>query len=97
MRLSAATFLPAIALVSLATTLSVVPPATWASTATLSLAAGVASLAMMAMAALLGSRWRWLEDVFGGLDRVYEVHKWLGVWALVLAGVHFLFPAEDKG
>jgi len=97
MRLTAATLLPAIALVSLATTLSVLPPATWATTATLSLAAGVAALAMMAMAALLGSRWRWLEDVFGGLDRVYEVHKWLGVWALVLACVHFLFPAEDRG
>jgi predicted ferric reductase len=62
-------------------------------TAGLSLASGVAALSLMAMAALLGSRWRWLEDVFGGLDRVYRVHKWLGVWALGLASVHLAFKA----
>ena len=93
MRLKSSLLLPLLAAVSLATVLAEVPPATWASTATLSLASGVTALVMMAMAALLGSRWGWLEDVFGGLDRVYEVHKWLGVWALVLASVHLVFKA----
>ncbi len=93
MRLISAVFLPALAAISLAVVLVAIPPATWASTATLSLASGVTALVMMAMAALLGSRWAWLEDVFGGLDRVYEVHKWLGVWALVLASVHLVFKA----
>ncbi|GAB2506276.1 ferric reductase-like transmembrane domain-containing protein [Arenimonas alkanexedens] len=52
---------------------------------------------MMACAASLGARWGWVEDLFGGLDRVYEVHKWLGVWALALAALHFLFKAGAPG
>ncbi|GGA76128.1 ferric reductase [Arenimonas soli] len=91
--MTTAPFLSALAGVSAAVLLPALPAATWASTATLSLFSGVAALVMMAMAALLGSRWRWLEDLFGGLDRVYEVHKWLGVWALVLASVHLVFKA----
>ncbi len=93
MRVKSGVFLPFLAVVSLAVVLAEVPSATWASTGTLSLASGVTALVFMAMAALLGSRWTWLEDVFGGLDRVYEVHKWLGVWALVLASVHLVFKA----
>ena len=30
---------------------------------------------------------------FGGLDRVYQVHKWLGIWALVMASIHLAFKA----
>lgn len=93
MRLTAAVFLPALAIVSCALVLAGIPRETWVSTGALSLASGVIALVMMAMAALLGSRWAWLEDVFGGLDRVYDVHKWLGVWALVLASVHLVFKA----
>lgn len=93
MRLKASVFLPLLAIVSAALVLVEIPPQTWASTAALSLVSGVVALVMMAMAALLGSRWTWLEDVFGGLDRVYEVHKWLGVWALVLASIHLVFKA----
>ena len=62
----------------------------------LSLAAGVAALGLMAAAALLGSRWSWIEPLFGGLDRVYEAHKWMGVWALGLASLHFLFKAGHE-
>lgn len=97
MRLKSSVFLPLLAAVSLAAVLAEVPSATWASTATLSLACGVAALVFMAMAALLGARWRWVEDLFGGLDRVYEVHKWLGVWALALASVHLVFKAGASG
>lgn len=59
----------------------------------LSLASATSALSLMAGAALLGSRWRCLETVFGGLDRVYQVHKWLGVWALAMASVHLAFKA----
>lgn len=93
MRVTTAPFLAGLALISAALVLPALPSSTWATTAALSLVAGVTALVMMAMAALLGSRWRWLEDLFGGLDRVYEVHKWLGVWALVLASVHLVFKA----
>lgn len=93
MRIGTAPFLATLAVVSAAVVLPSLPPATWLGMPALSLVSGVTALVMMAMAALLGSRWRWLEDIFGGLDRVYEVHKWLGVWALVLASVHLVFKA----
>lgn len=69
------------------------PPATWFTTAAASLAAGVAALALMAAAAVSGARWSWVESCFGGLDRVYVVHKWLGIWALGFASFHLLFKA----
>ncbi len=46
---------------------------------TVSLSAGVAALSLMALAALLGARWGLVEKCFGGLDRVYRAHKWLGI------------------
>lgn len=93
MRITTTPFLAAITTISTATVLAAVPQGDWISSAAMSLSAGVAALAMMGMAAVLSARWRWLEDLFGGLDRVYDVHKWLGVWALVLASVHLVFKA----
>jgi len=70
------------------------PAGTRLGTAGISLAAGVAALALMAASALLGSRWSPIERAFGGLDRVYVVHKWLGIWALAFASLHLLFKAS---
>src|SRR5690606_7728074 len=75
--------------------LAVVPAATWWGTAALSLGSGIAAMSLMAAAAVLGARWKWVESAFGGLDRVYEAHKWLGVWALVFTAIHFIFRAGD--
>jgi predicted ferric reductase len=36
------------------------------------------------------TRWRWVERLFGGLDRVYRVHGLLGRWAFVLLWLHLL-------
>ncbi|OHE85705.1 MAG: oxidoreductase [Lysobacterales bacterium RIFOXYA1_FULL_69_10] len=69
------------------------PPDTRLSMAALSLGSGAVALVMMAAASVLGARWPVVESGFGGLDRVYETHKWLGVWALVFASVHLLFKA----
>ena len=74
-----------------------IPSATWPTTAALSLACGVAALATMAAAAILGSRWRFVESLFGGLDRVYSAHKWFGIAALVFASVHLVFKAGMTG
>jgi predicted ferric reductase len=71
-----------------------IPRQTWLSTATLSVALGASALALMGIAALLASRWSLVESALGGLDRVYLTHKWLAVWALVFASVHFVFRAE---
>lgn len=84
-----------VAAVSFATTLLGIPAGTWWTPATLSLGCGVSALALMASAAILAARWPVAELVFGGLDRVYDVHKWLGVWALALASLHLLFKAGD--
>lgn len=87
----------AVIAVSVGLTLLEVPADTWATTATLSLACGVAALALMSTTAILGGRWGWIETPFGGLDRVYAVHKWLAVFALSLASVHLLFKAGMRG
>jgi predicted ferric reductase len=83
----------AVAAISFLTALLQVPPPTWPTTAALSLACGVSAAAMTGVAALLGSRWKWIESVFGGLDRMYLTHKWLAVWALAFASFHLVFKA----
>lgn len=47
----------------------------------------------MGAASLLGARWSIVESQFGGLDRVYQTHKWLGIWTLAFASVHLVFKA----
>ncbi len=89
-----------VTLVCVASTILVMlelPAATRVSLATASLATGVAALALMAVAAILGARWSPVESLFGGLDRVYLVHKWLGIWALGLASFHLAFKAGMRG
>ncbi|WP_396594521.1 ferric reductase-like transmembrane domain-containing protein [Brevundimonas sp. R86498] len=83
--------------ISLATTALAIPASSWLSTAAVSLACGVAALSLMAGSAILGGRWGWVESAFGGLDRVYTVHKWLGIYALALASIHLLFKADLRG
>ena len=74
-----------------------VPSGDWWSTSAFSLAAGVAGLSMMGIAAVLSARLVWVESLFGGLDRLDLVHKWLAVWALGLASFHLVFHAGMQG
>jgi len=73
-----------------------VPAHTRLSTGALSLSAGVAALSMMGTAALLSTRFNWIESAFGGLDRMYLTHKWLAVSALILASFHLVFGADHE-
>lgn len=91
--LQASHVIGALAIVSAAVTLIEIPRETWFTTAALSMSAGVTAAVLMGTAALLGGRLRLIESAFGGLDRVYVAHKWLGIWALVFASVHFAFKA----
>lgn len=50
--------------------------------------AGLLGMAMLAIAFVLASRARFLEGVFGGLDKMYQVHHRLGRTSLVLLLVH---------
>ena len=81
-------------LITTLTLLLEIPSSTWLTSASLSLILGTTALVYMAASCLLASRWRIVESAFGGLDRVYETHKWLGVWALVFASYHFVFKAN---
>ena len=87
-------FISSIVLVTAIAVLMQIPSETWATTATASLIMGASALACMASACILASRWSMVENLFGGLDRIYEVHKWLGIWALVFAVYHFVFKAK---
>ncbi|WP_025127457.1 ferric reductase-like transmembrane domain-containing protein [Pseudomonas sp. PH1b] len=83
-----------ILLITTFTLLLEIPADTWLTSATLSLVLGSAALAYMAVSCLLASRWGFVERLFGGLDRVYEAHKWLGIWALAFASYHLVFKAN---
>lgn len=50
--------------------------------------AGLVGMAMLGIAFVLASRARFLENLFGGLDKMYRVHHRLGRTAFVLLLVH---------
>jgi len=58
---------------------------------------GSAALIAMAITQVLATRMRGLETVFGGLDRIYVLHKWLGIGALVMVLLHDTIDAEIDG
>ena len=51
---------------------------------------GILGIGVMSVALLLATRPILLEPFFGGLDKMYRLHKWLGISALVLATLHWL-------
>lgn len=87
-------FIVGLALITAILVLAEIPRDTWFTTAALSLVLGAIALVFMGAAALLGGRWRVVESVLGGLDRVYLTHKWLAVSALAFASFHLVFQAE---
>lgn len=52
---------------------------------------GVLAIGCMSIAMVLALRPRWPERWFGGLDKMYRLHKWLGIGGLVLAISHWLW------
>ncbi len=50
---------------------------------------GVIAIGAMSLALLLALRPRWLEPHLNGLDKMYRLHKWLGIVALVAAVLHW--------
>lgn len=59
-------------------------------------ATGVLAMGCMSLAMILALRPRWPEAALGGLDKMYRLHKWLGIGALVLAIVHWLWAKGPK-
>ncbi|WP_240611649.1 ferredoxin reductase family protein [Roseovarius nitratireducens] len=62
--------------------------ASYGSDAALGIAVGAAAVVAMAQTLILAARPRLLEPLFGGLDRMYRVHMWLGISAMVLMILH---------
>ena len=50
---------------------------------------GTMALALMSLAMVLATRPKWLERPLNGLDRMYRLHKWLGITGLGFMLVHW--------
>ncbi|GAA0283779.1 ferredoxin reductase family protein [Rhodovulum strictum] len=78
----------------LAAAMGFVTYAPYGAEAAIGIAVGAAAVVAMGEALILAARPRLLEPVFGGLDRMYGVHKWLGISALILMILHDLVEPE---
>lgn len=52
---------------------------------------GVLAIGCMSIAMILALRPRWPERWLGGLDKMYRLHKWLGIGGLILSISHWFF------
>jgi predicted ferric reductase len=57
---------------------------------------GVLAIAAMSIAMVLATRPSGLELPLRGLDKIYRLHKWLGIAGLVLAVTHWLWANGPK-
>lgn len=57
---------------------------------------GVLGIGIMSVAMLLAVRPVWFETALGGLDKMYRLHKWLGIAGLVLSVLHWLAAKGPK-
>lgn len=55
---------------------------------------GIIALILMSFTQLLATRFVVLEHLFGGLDRIYVLHKWLGILALGAVLLHDTIDAD---
>jgi predicted ferric reductase len=56
---------------------------------------GLFSISLMSLAMILATRPAWLERPLGGMDRIYRLHKWSGIGAVLFAAVHWLLEMSD--
>lgn len=57
---------------------------------------GVLAIGVMSVGMVLATRPRWLEPHLGGLDKMYRLHKWLGISALTVSVVHWWMAKGTK-
>jgi predicted ferric reductase len=57
---------------------------------------GVLAIGVMSAAMMLAARPVVFEPFLGGLDKMYRLHKWLGISALVIAVSHWLLSEAPK-
>jgi predicted ferric reductase len=51
-------------------------------------ALGVAGYFLFSFSLLLSTRWKMLENWFGGLDQIYHLHRQIGTWGFALILLH---------
>ena len=57
---------------------------------------GVLGIMVMSTAMILATRPVWLESWIGGMDKIYRLHKWLGIGALVITALHWWMAKGTK-
>lgn len=57
---------------------------------------GIIAIAAMSVSMILAVRPVFMENFFNGLDKMYRLHKWLGISALTLAVLHWWFAKGTK-
>lgn len=57
---------------------------------------GLITMGCMSVAMILALRPRWPEKWFGGLDKMYRLHKWLGIAGLCFGVIHWLWAKGPK-
>lgn len=57
---------------------------------------GIIGIGVMSIAMLLAIRPVWMERPLNGLDKMYRLHKWLGITGLVFAVTHWWFAKGTK-
>lgn len=57
---------------------------------------GVIAMGAMSVAMVLAVRPKVIEPALGGLDKMYRLHKWLGITALVFGVIHWLWAKGSK-
>ncbi len=58
---------------------------------------GSVSLILIGIAQLLATRIKGIEALFGPMDQVYVLHKWVGMGAIIAAFYHSLIEPLVKG
>lgn len=56
---------------------------------------GYLAINFMSITMILAMRPRWLESPIGGLDKLYRLHKWTGISAVIFALGHWLIEMAD--
>lgn len=57
---------------------------------------GIVAVGCMGLAVILAVRPLWPQGWLGGLDKMYRLHKWLGISALVVSIIHWLWAKGPK-
>lgn len=57
---------------------------------------GIIAMGSMSLCMLLATRPSWLEKPLNGLDKLYRLHKWLGITALIATLTHYWFTKGKK-